>query len=76
MGGFFLKHFFMQNKNRYLLLDIRDTVWGESILMRYMPEHDDPKHDDLPSEQLTPGKEYYVTFAPVEKEPEPEFNKG
>jgi hypothetical protein len=65
----------MENKNRYILLEIRDAISGERTLMEYIPETGEEKHDALPSEQLTPGREYYVTFTPVNPEPEEPFNK-
>lgn len=65
----------MDNKNRYKVHGILKKVEGESLILDYIPEPGDPKHDDLPSEQLNIGEEYYVTFTPVEKEPEDDFNR-
>lgn len=68
----------MENKNRFLLEEIRDTIPGEKIVIvgHYIPDPNDPKHDDLPSERLQVGREYYVTFTPVIKPTDPEFNNG
>lgn len=66
----------MENKNRFLILEIRDTQWGEEVLMQYRPDPNDPKHDDLPSERLRVGREYNADFTPVEPDPVPEFNTG
>lgn len=66
----------MENKNRFLILEIRDTIWGEQVLMQYNPDPDDPKHDDLPSEMWQPGSEYFATLTPVIKPTDPEFNNG
>lgn len=65
-----------KNKNRFLILEIRDTTKGEEVLMRYIKEPNDPHHDDLPSEMLKPGTEVYVDFTLVNKVPAPEFNNG
>lgn len=63
------------NKNRYKVVSITDTEDGEMMLIKYIPEPGDPKHDDLPSEQFHPGDEFYLTAVPVKKEPEEPFNK-
>lgn len=66
----------MANKNRFILTEITLSQGCQTVLMTYLPDKNDPKFDDLPSEILTPGQQYYVTFTPVKKEDEDEFNAG
>lgn len=65
----------MENKNRYKVTGILKKEDGENLILEYVPEPGEPKHDDLPSEQLNVGDHYYLTFTPVKKEPEDDFNK-
>lgn len=62
------------NKNKCEVSGIIKLVDGEYLLLKYLPEPDDPKFDDLPSELLTIGKQYYLRFTPVENKEEP-FNQ-
>ena len=64
----------MENKHRILVLEIRDTVKGEEVLYRYLADPNDPQFDDLLSELLQPGIEYFLTFTPVKPQTQPEFN--
>lgn len=65
----------MSNKNRYKLTGILKKEEGEFIILQYLPEPGEPKHDAFPSEQLNVGDEYNLTFDPVKKEPEEVFNR-
>lgn len=62
------------NKNHFITAGTIQLADKEYLLLEYVPDPDDPKHDDLPSEMFEKGKHYYGKFTPVEKEPEEPFN--
>lgn len=59
-----------------LILEIRKTISGEQVLQQYIPETNEPKFDELPSETLKQGVTYIVTYTPIKIDPDPEFNKS
>jgi len=58
----------MNNKNRYKVIGINQREKHEELILRFIPENDAQRFDELPSEHLDKGGEYYLTFTPVEKE--------
>lgn len=66
----------MQITQQVLILEIRKTINGEQVLQQYIPETNEPKFDELPSETLKQGSRYTVTYTPITPEPDPEFNKS
>lgn len=56
------------NKNKFEVSEIIKRKDGEYIVLKYIPEPEDPKFDDLPSELLTIGDLHYLKFTPVKKE--------
>lgn len=65
----------MKNKNHFITAGTIQLVDKEYLLLEYVPDPNDPRHDDLPSEILEKGNHYDVTFKSREKEPEEPFNE-
>lgn len=63
------------SKNRYKVIGINQREKHEELILRFIPENDAQRFDELPSEILDKGGEYFLTFTPVEKEEIPEFNQ-
>lgn len=63
------------NKNHFIVSGFIQLENKEFLLLQYVQDPDDPKHDDLPSETIEKGKHYDITFKSREKEAEEPFNK-
>lgn len=57
-----------RRKNRYKVIGINQREKHEELVLRFIPENNAQRFDELPSEILDKGREYFITFTPVEQE--------